>query len=491
MEKQKTENDLSKCMKTLLKSVDHNIQSGTISLVAEEHQNSSNQEAYIPRVVSMGPRYNKFKEELLHMEEIKLRCMLSLFHRAAKDGNIEEITEKCNSAIWKLDDKIQASYVMDIGLERYELAKIMLVDGCFLLELLITKAFELNSQLLPNHLNVTSIHSPFPRQVLKNDVVLSDLTLLENQIPMFIVRKLSKILFPYFSGKDSKETYTIFNKLALSILGYSYQLSQVQSLEIKFHHLLDVVHYFVNNNNNNNSNNPEHRVKIMHNSTETQRVKETTKLKLKCCATRLEVAGVSIHQLAQDKGVGGLDFEFKFKEGKLEIAALIITETTKAKWRNVIAWEHHKMDWKKSYSNKSTNGSEIYSTCGKFTSAALIFNDLICCRDDVKLLKDKNIIVDHTKMSNKELEEFIRTMSFGVDHGIVGSGYVEMVRGLNDYTAGFHFKRFWKKLIHYFTYCYEWCIKFMKKKYHFVATVISLCTVVQTIYAIIAYQLPK
>jgi hypothetical protein len=294
---------------------------------------------------------------------------------------------------------------------------------------------------------------------------------------MFIVHALSKILFPYFSEQDSKETETLFNNLALSILGYS-QLSQdKKSLEIKLHHLLDVVHSFVNNNNNNN---PVHVINIMPNSTETQHVKTMMKLKLKRCATRLEAAGVSIQQLARDKGVRGLDFEFKFRDGKLEIAALIITKTTKAKWRNVIAWEHHKMDWKKLYLNKSTNESEIYNTCGKFTSAALFFNDLIGSPDDVKLLKDKKIIVDHTNMSDADLEEFIHTMSFGVDHGIAGFGYVKMVYRLNNY-----------KMVNYFKYCLEWFIKLMKKKYHFVATVISLCTVVQTIYTIIAYQLPK
>jgi hypothetical protein len=345
----------------------------------------------------------------------------------------------------------------------------------------------LEESQLPSYLNV--IHSrPFTLQVLQNDDVLSDLTLFENQIPIFIVHVLSKTLFPYFSEQDSKETETLFNNLALSILGYS-QLSQDKSLEIKLHHLLDVVHSSVNNSSsNNNNNNPEHVIDIMPNSTETKHVKVMTKLKLKRCATRLEAAGVII-QPVQDKGVRGLDFEFKFKDGKLEIAALIITKTTKAKWRNVIAWEHHKMDWKKSYS-KGTNESEIYNTCGKFTSAALIFNDLICCTDDVKFLKDKNIIVDHTKMSNKELEEFIRTMSFGVDHGIVGY-HVEMVDRLNDYTTVNPFIRFLKKLGHYFTYCLEVFIKFMKKEYHFVATVLSLCTIVQTVYTIIAYHLPK
>jgi hypothetical protein len=301
MEKQKTKSDLSICMKTLLHSVDDNIQSGSISLVAEELRNPSNLEVYIPSVVSMGPRYTKFKEELLHMDEIKLRCMLSLFHRAAKDGNIDGIIEKCNEVIWNLYDKIQATYVVDIEFERYELAKIMLVDGCFLLELLITKGLELNQ--LPSHLNVTStnIHSPFTLQVLKNDNVLSDLTLFENQIPMFIVHALSKILFPYFSEQDSKETETLFNNLALSILAYS-QLSQDKSLEIKLHHLLDVVHSSVNNSSSsNNNNNPQHVVNNMPNSTETKLVKVMTKLKLKRCATRLEAAGVSIQQLASSR----------------------------------------------------------------------------------------------------------------------------------------------------------------------------------------------
>jgi len=38
----------------------------------------------------------------------------------------------------------------------------------------------------------------------------------------------------------------------------------------------------------------------------------------------------------------GLDFNFKFEKGELEIEQLHITKTTKAKWCNLIAWEHHK-----------------------------------------------------------------------------------------------------------------------------------------------------
>lgn len=38
-------------------------------------------------------------------------------------------------------------------------------------------------------------------------------------------------------------------------------------------------------------------------------------------------------------------------------------------------------------------------------------------------------------MSNKELEEFIRTISFGDDPGMVGSGYVKIVDPFNKYSS--------------------------------------------------------
>jgi len=182
-------------------------------------------EAYVPRVVPMGPRY-KGREELVHMEEIKLRCMLALVDRVDKnDDKRGDILEKCSKVIWGLNDQIRASYIEDISLEVYELVKIMLVDGCFLLELLITKELELDSQL-SSQLNFTSCL--FAPQVLKNDDVLSDLALFENQIPIFIVHELSKILSPNFFERGSKKRAIKINNLALSILGYS--LPQVQSL---------------------------------------------------------------------------------------------------------------------------------------------------------------------------------------------------------------------------------------------------------------------
>jgi hypothetical protein len=191
----------------------------------------------------------------------------------------------------------------------------------------------------------------------------------------------------------------------------------------------------------------------------------------------------------------GLNFEFQFQNGELEIAQLHITKTTKTIWQNVITWEHHKMDWKNISSSKNIweiNRISSSSHCGKFTFVALIFNDLICRAHDVKLLKDMDMIVDDMEMSNNELKEFFRTLTFGVDHEKVGTRYVDMVDDLNEYyNAVFLPIRIWKTMCHLFMYRLEWFINFLKKDYHFVAAVVSLATIVQTVYAIVAYHLPK
>jgi hypothetical protein len=91
------------------------------------------------------------------------------------------------------------------------------------------------------------------------------------------------------------------------------------------------------------------------------------------------------------------------------------------------------------------------------------------------------------------LEEFFNTMTLGIEPGEVGSScYGKMVDELNKYYPTTYAPiRIWNTLCHRLTYRLEWFFKFMKKDYHFVAAVISLLTVVQTVYALIAYHLPN
>ncbi|KAK2361053.1 hypothetical protein QL285_086256 [Trifolium repens] len=540
-------------------------QSRSIYLVPEGLK-KGNEDTYMPRVVSIGPRFNGSRQELLLMEEVKLSCMFSLLCR--RTGPIYGIMEKCSLAVWELDKAVRASYVEKIELTQSELAKMMLLDGCFLLELLISKG--LDSQL----------KSRFPcpaAEVLKDEDVLSDLMLFENQIPILVLDKLSQTIFPNEFEPDEKVLYGRYagydyatseskrheniikrgqrakkiNNLTLQVLGYS----PLDSPCPEAPHILDLVHFFVNRTiESTTMPEPEkdHSELDIINTTQTQK----QQLTLKRCALRLLTSGVAIKvKLASDKdstGFGalscfslvwkslsgmlfklcnvlivngkhlnldnnniheevqgkGLDFYFEFEKekGKLEIEQLHLTKTTKAKWCNLIAWENHKkyrgyssfLNERQIYHSETNITSATVSSGGhggggKFTWAALIFNGLICSEDDVQLLKDKHIIVDHLKMSNKELFEFFRKIQYGISHGGVDSSsyYAQMVDDINNFSKVFFIRRIWRTVWNSFTYRQEWFVRFLNHNYNFVATVISLCTVVQTIYAIIAYQLPK
>jgi hypothetical protein len=183
----------------------------------------------------------------------------------------------------------------------------------------------------------------------------------------------------------------------------------------------------------------------------------------------------------------GLDFYFKFENRKLEIEQLHITKTTKAKWCNLIALEHHQ----KIQSRKNNQGTSYSRGCNS-TCAALIFNGLICSADDVQFLKDKKIVVDHLRMSNKELMEFFRKIALGVDHVVVNSSsYIQMVDDINNYYKTRFITRISRTVWNSFIYRKQRLLRFMNHNYNFVATLLAVATVVKAVYAILAFYLRK
>jgi len=499
-------------------------QSISVSIVPERLKKSK-EDAYMPRVMSIGPRFKGSREDLLLMEDINIRCMKHLFlrTRAIHYVGIHIILIDCSREINEMEFSIRGSYVADINqINQTELAKIMLVDSFFLLELLISKG--LNDEL-PCHFNC-----PSPAlEVLRDEDVLSDLTLLENQIPIFVIHRLFLFLFcRYVSSSEflysDREWEIKINNLVPSLLGYSHD-GPVQTT--KGTNLLDIVYLFVNGKGESTTRVEKEEDQVVLDIIDT--TQSRTQLKLNRCALRLLTAGVAIKpnlqkdkcstskfgrsifffmwkslcgllfmlgnilsvngkhldldldHISEEVKLKGMDFKFKFEKGELEIEQLHITKTTKAKWCNLIAWEH--------LQSKSRGGS---GGC-KFTLAALIFNGLICSKDDVQLLKDKKIVVDHVKMSNQKLMEFFRAIAFGVDHEVVDSGsYIQMVDDINNYFDTFFIKRIWKIVSSSFTYRHHWwLLRFLNRNYNFVATVLSVLTVVQTVYAILAYNFPK
>jgi hypothetical protein len=343
----------------------------------------------------------------------------------------------------------------------------MVFDGCFLLELLICES-KLDLEI-PIPFNGISPGI----EVKKMEYVVSDLMLLENQIPIFIL----ETLFVNLLGSSNQMREFIQN-LALPLFGYSGKLT-VKSTS----HFLDVAYSYLETGWMDKKR-EEIEVQLSSGATETKLQEQH----LSRCTTRLKAVGITIQCLNND----GINFKFitQFDESKgiLQIPQLSITQTTEVRWRSFIAWEHHKKKLKTSSSSAANRRSSI---C---TSSALLFRDLICCSSDVQLLQDKGVIVDDTNKSNRDLVTFFHSIASGVDSGIIDHKHTTMLHALNAFrTKHNYLTKSFILLRHYFSIS-DWCYsfgKFLKGKYVLALSIASVLTIVQTCYAIIAYHFPR
>ncbi|KEH34456.1 hypothetical protein MtrunA17_Chr3g0107251 [Medicago truncatula] len=462
-----------KSTKALLRAVrKETCQPYSISVVPDDLR-KWNKSAYIPKVVSIGPRY-RGERELLQMEEIKWRCVTSLLSRTFGLDAIE----MCMEAVMDLESAVRSSYVDEITLDWYTLATTMVFDGCFLLELLICES-NLDSEI-PIPFNGTSPGI----EVKKMEYVISDLLLLENQIPIFILEKLFEKLLG-----SSHQMRELIQNLALRFFGFSEELmfkSAFHFLDIKYSYMeMGWMDEEIE----------ETEVRPRLPDMEEEEEEKEKKRHLNRCATRLKAAGITIQCLNNnaDRDITErknfkFTTEFDKSKGILLIPTLCITQTTEALWRSFIAWEHHK---KKLKTGSSSPADRRSSVC---TSSALLFRDLVCCSSDVQLLKDSKVIVDNSKKSNRDLVAFFHSIAGGVDRSIIDQKHITMFQEMNIFSTANYATKIFILLCHFFSKILDWYYKFhefLKRGYNFAATIVTFLTVVQTCYAIIAYHFPR
>ncbi|CAL0328276.1 unnamed protein product [Lupinus luteus] len=526
--------------KSLLGTIDkYCFQPFSISVVPDELR-KWNENAYIPKSISIGPRYKGATRDLQQMEEIKWRYMRTLFARTQQhDG--EQISDICMKAILELDGAVRASYVDEIKLDRYELAAIMLYDGCFLLELLIS-----GSKHLSEKLKSKSPAGMEGRSLGRQENAFSDLTLLENQIPLLILNELAQLLFPQFFLHNKDGVYTI-ESLVLSLLGF-YPIPSF--ITLKAGHFLELTYtsifekfLLIQMEQERNNNHLEGEYFELENIIDVEPDSGPNQIKLHRCANRLRAAGITIKAPKTTDEVKNnprisFNFDMKFDKvkGILEIPPLHIRKTSEARWRNFIAWEHHKMKANSfdinnekqssemdSYSYKCTNwvasvfkgwiccksnGNEdnkvhdrnqsdnlrlSSSYKCKCTWAALLFSGLICCSSDIELLKDREILVNHTNMKNRDLVKWFHSITDGVDTSIIDPELCKVFTELDTYGPKSYFQKMIIIFWHYFTQILDPIYNlhsFLSEGYNYAAAIGLILTLIQTIYSMVAYHHP-
>ncbi|XP_027337236.1 UPF0481 protein At3g47200-like [Abrus precatorius] len=381
-------------IEVMLGSFNHGeVQACSISIVPDEIREEK-EKSFKPKFVSIGPLHRGTTRHLQLMEEPKWSYMREFLNRTGnrtENRRAETRLRDCGADILKLVKVVSASYGGTVQSEPNELAKIMIVDGCFLLELLIKLGDYITQQGNQSSSNSNDTILENKEKVVS---VLNDITMLENQIPFIVLKKLYRKVFQDNSVIDNDHRVA-------NIVRKAFGYPEVDSSGGA--HVLHLMHLST----------------VQQDQQQQSEVNKRAKKELKRCAARLIAAGVTI-QPAKDGShhnlVDKFNFMINFKNSALEIPELRVKETTEVRWRNLIAWEQ----------------SKIWVSC-KYTSYALFFQGLICCKHDIEMLLEKEVIINEANKSKEELLDLFRTMSKGAER--MDSSYSEICNKLNEYRG--------------------------------------------------------
>nr|CAB3489955.1 unnamed protein product [Digitaria exilis] len=143
--------------------------------------------AYKPQVVSLGP-FHHGDPELVSMEEHKCRALRHLLRRAKKP--LEEFA----AAVEEVADELASAY-LDLGAEwregegRERFLEMMIVDGCFLLEVMRATGLDRTAKNTGDYAPNDPIFSHHGVLYMV-PYIRRDMLMLENQLPLLLLERL-------------------------------------------------------------------------------------------------------------------------------------------------------------------------------------------------------------------------------------------------------------------------------------------------------------
>ncbi|KAF8378115.1 hypothetical protein HHK36_029452 [Tetracentron sinense] len=332
-----------------------------------------NKSAYEPHIISIGP-FHHGKKALKAMEKIKLWYLHDLISRArtpntSLEGFIKEISE--------LEKSARDCFAEPINLEGDKFVEMMVVDGCFIIELFRKH----NSQTVLVDKNDPTFNMPWVQLALQNDLLL-----LENQLPWCVL----ECLFNLTTTVHHQQGTPSLANLALKFFHYMMLMTVTAKPNSRFEtkHLLDLVR---------------------------------SSLLSPIADTEADYTGWEVIPSVTDLLQSGVRFKtgnpenilnVKFKKGVLEIPSIILQENAETIFRNLIAFEQ--------CDHERTN---------RITSFAILLDNLINTSKDVDFLSQKGIIVNF--LSSEDISLFFNRL---YNDALVNQFYYgTLCRDLNKY----------------------------------------------------------
>ncbi|XP_056163839.1 UPF0481 protein At3g47200-like [Syzygium oleosum] len=385
---------------------------------------------WVPQIVSLGP-YHHGKDHLRHMERHKWRCLHRILERS------HQAIGRYLESVKKVEGRARAFYEGTITMSSDEFVEMMVLDGCFVIEMLRGFAEGFEELGYPRNDPVFSIR----RSMLE---IQRDMIMLENQIPLFILDRLLGLQLggPNQKGRMAKLAIQFLDPLLpvghfdpCSCTRSYYELSsrrlyfdplcnhgRVHCLEVFRRSLLQLGPKRSKTNELSQSRQQltlllnelqEAGIEIRsarHRSWSKTKEWLQSRQQLTFCLTELREEGIEIRSAFHCSW-----WDVQFKDGILRIPPLEIHEGTRSLFLNLIAFEQSQFDC---------------SNC--VTSYVIFMHNLINSPEDVRYLRNHGII-KHCLGSDAKVADLFNRLCQEVAFDIEDSYLQDLSWDVTDY----------------------------------------------------------
>ncbi|CAL9012552.1 unnamed protein product [Prunus brigantina] len=383
-------------------------------------------EVYVPHLLSIGPFQRGLQFQA--MEVIKswyLHCLLE------RKPTPTTVLEDFVGAIRDMEQDCRDCYEENIDLTSDEFVEMMVVDGCFIIEL-----FRKFSRLVPIEKDDPVFHRPWMHSILINDLLL-----VENQLPWRVIECLFNLTRESNAGKKHS-----LSELTLKYFeGYTLEMRQQVGEELKGKHLLDLV-----------------KISLLPSRAQLEfefeeHLDQTSSLRMPS-VTELVKAGVFFK-----RGIGEGMFNIRFKNGVMSIPRIRVHKNGESLFRNLVAYE------------QCETGSII-------TSYAVLLEQLITSDKDVEYLAKCGIIEN---VLDYDISWIFSSLSNDV--WPCNCCYLSLYCDVNKYYG--HTYNRWKGELRT---TFDTYFKNPLELFNFATAVVlvTTLTLIQTVYSILSYKKP-
>ncbi|KAJ6733162.1 PROTEIN putative (DUF247)-RELATED [Salix koriyanagi] len=414
--------------------------------------------AYVPQVISLGP-YHHGEEHLSKMDTHKWRWLHHVMQRPNQDIELYLYTAR------EMEAKARSCYEGPINLSSNEFVEMMVLDGCFMLELFrgVAEGFK---------------KLGYPR----NDPVLAsmycierDMIMLENQLPLFVLDRFLRLQLNNSYQKGLLEQLALIFFYPLTPTPTPMKKSEIPSgIAASFDplsvledlHCLDVFRKSLLR--------PGPKPRSVQGGLHCLHVFRKSLLRLWPkrrsvqgdhlyipCVTELREAGIKFRKRKTDRF-----WDVKFKKGILRVPSLLIDDGTKSLFLNLIALE------------------QCHFGCGNQITSFVVFMDcLINSPEDVAYLHYR-CIIEHCLGSDADVADLFNQLGQQVVFNINDSYLSQLFKDVNRYYNNkWHT---WRASLKHKYFSNPWAIISL-----FAAVVLLLLTFTQTFFGVYAYYRPR